>query len=245
METIQKLDPQIKYILTCLDFSCLVFFVLELLFKIKEHKLEFFKSPWSVFDFFIISIAVFPAAGSLSVLRTLRILRAFRVISVVPKLRQVISGLLTAIPGLGAVLGILLLVFYVFSVTATNFFGETYPEWFGSLGATSYTLFQVMTLESWSMGIVRPVMETHPLAWLFFLPFIFITTFTMLNLFIAVIVNAMQIETEAEATKRAEESHSERLQLLEEIRCLRKEVQQLSKVPFYKKEKDPLDQFKL
>jgi voltage-gated sodium channel len=75
---------------------------------------------------------------------------------------------------------------------ATGFFGATYPDWFGHLGNSLYTLFQVMTLESWSMGIVRPVMETHPWAWAFFLPFIIMATFTILNLFIGIIVSTMQ-----------------------------------------------------
>lgn len=228
LETVQELNLELKYILTSIDLSCLTFFILEILLKLTKERFKFFHNPWNIFDFLVISIALIPAAGPLSILRTLRILRAFRVISVIPKLRQVVSGLLASIPGLGAVLGILLVIFYVSSVTATNFFGEAHPEWFGSLGATSYTLFQIMTLESWSMGIVRPIMESHPFAWLFFIPFIFITTFTMLNLFIAVIVNAMQIETEVEATKRAQESQNERLQMLNEIRSLRNEVQKLT-----------------
>jgi voltage-gated sodium channel len=82
--------------------------------------------------------------------------------------------------------------FYVTAVMATGFFSETHPEWFGHLGLSLYTLFQVMTLESWSMGIVRPLMESHPWAWLFFVPFIVFATFTILNLFIGIIVSTMQ-----------------------------------------------------
>src|SRR5690606_2154296 len=103
-----------------------------------------------------------------------------------------------AIPGLSAIALVLLLIFYVFAVIATRLFGEAFPDWFGHLGASLYTLFQVMTLESWSMGIARPVMERYPYAWLFFMPFILVATFTMLNLFIAIIVNAMQQFNEAE-----------------------------------------------
>ncbi len=116
-------------------------------------------------------------------------------------MRRVVSALLSAIPGLSSIILVLLLIFYVFAVIATNLFASQYPEWFGSIGDSMYTLFQIMTLESWSMGIVRPMMETHPYAWAFFIPFILIATFTMLNLFIAIIVNAMQLQAEEENSK--------------------------------------------
>ena len=96
-----------------------------------------------------------------------------------------------AVPGIGAIAGLMGILFYVGAVMATTLFGERFPEWFGSLGKSLYTLFQVMTLESWSMGIVRPVMEAYPNAWLFFVPFILVSAFVMLNLFVAVIVDTM------------------------------------------------------
>jgi len=127
-----------------------------------------------------------PANGPLAVLRLLRL------ISMVPKLRFVVEALLKALPGIVSIVGLLVILFYVSAVIATGLFARDFPDWFGSLGASMYTLFQIMTLESWSMGIVRPVMESHPYAWVFFVPFILVATFTMLNLFIAVIVNTMQ-----------------------------------------------------
>ncbi|MEZ1817438.1 ion transporter, partial [Pseudomonas aeruginosa] len=80
------------------------------------------------------------------------------------------------------------IIFYIFSVMATKLFGPTFTDWFGDMGNTAYSLFQIMTLESWSMGIVRPVMEVHPNAWLFFLPFILVTTFAVMNLVVGLIV---------------------------------------------------------
>ena len=148
-------------------------------------------------------------------------------ISVVPSLKKVVSGLLAAIPGLGAVVVIIGIIFYVGAVMATKLFGGEFEAWFGSIGKSAYSLFQIMTLESWSMGIVRPVMEKFPYAWLYFLPFILVTTFTMLNLFIAVIVNAMQAETDAEAEERAELGHQERMQLFSELKELNKKIDQL------------------
>ena len=134
-----------------------------------------------------------------------------------------------AVPGLGAVAAILLLIFYVGAVMATKLFAAEFPQWFGDIWASTYSLFQIMTLESWSMGIVRPIMEKFPYAWAFFMPFILVTTFTMLNLFIAVIVNAMHAETDEAAEDRAQKGHDERLQVIEELQRLSLEVAELSK----------------
>ena len=220
LETSSGLSPESLSLLKILDRSFLAIFIAELLIKMIVTKSRFFHDPWRVFDFVIVGIACFPTSGAFSVLRSLRILRTLRMISVVPSLKNVVSGLLSAIPGLGAVVVIIGIIFYVSAVMATKLFGGEFQEWFGSIGKSAYSLFQIMTLESWSMGIVRPVMEKFPYAWLYFLPFILITTFTMLNLFIAVIVNAMQTETEA--------GHREHQQLLSELERLHKKIDQLN-----------------
>ncbi len=179
-------------LLLALDSIILAVFVVEISLRLVVHRLSFFRDPWSVFDFFVVAIALVPATGPFEVLRALRVLRVLRLLTMVPSMRKVVAGMLKAIPGLGSVGAIMCIIFYVAAVMATNLFGDQFPEWFGSIGASAYTLFQVMTLESWSMGIVRPVMEVYPYAWGFFLPFILIATFTMLNLLMAVIVNAVQ-----------------------------------------------------
>jgi voltage-gated sodium channel len=178
-----------------------VVFVIEIGLRIVGRGAAFFKDPWSVFDFSVVAIALIPAGSEYAVLRALRVLRVLRLLSMVPQMRRVVSALLAAIPGLSSIILVLILVFYVFAVMATNIFGSDHPEWFGTIGHSMYTLFQIMTLESWSMGIVRPLMQTHPYAWAFFVPFILVATFTMLNLFIAIIVNAMQSQTEQETEK--------------------------------------------
>ncbi len=174
-----------------LDALILSVFVAEIALRIYVHRLRFFTQPWSIFDFAIVGIALIPAGGPFAALRALRVLRVLRLISVIPTMRRVIEGLLSAIPGIASVAAIMLLFFYVFAVIGTHLYADTFPAWFGSLGKTMYTLFQIMTLESWSMGIVRPVMAEHPGAWAFFITYILVTTFTMLNLFIAIIVTAM------------------------------------------------------
>jgi voltage-gated sodium channel len=146
-------------------------------------------------------------------------------------MRRVVGALLSAIPGLGSIALVLLLLYYVFAVIATNLFAASYPEWFGHLGRSLYTLFQVMTLESWSMGIARPVMENFPYAWAFFVPFILVATFTMLNLFVAIIVSAMQTyeEKEHEETVAVVEQAREHIEndVHAEMQALRREIAEL------------------
>ncbi|MBK6973953.1 MAG: ion transporter [Sterolibacteriaceae bacterium] len=215
-------------LLRALDTAILAVFVVEIALRIAAHRLAFFRDPWSVFDFLVVGIALLPATGPFAVLRALRVLRVLRLLTMVPSMRRVVAGLLAAIPGLTSVIAIIAIIFYVAAVIATQLFGDRFPDWFGTLGESAYTLFQVMTLESWSMGIARPVIETYPYAWIFFVLFIMVSTFTMLNLFIAIIVNAMQSYQEAEA-KHTEAVVTARIdadtrELQSEIAALRAEI---------------------
>ena len=230
METSSPLVAQFGTLLYAFDAFALTVFCIEIGAKLIHRDIRFFKDGWNVFDFLVVAIALIPASGPLAVLRALRILRALRLLSVVPAMRRVIGSLITALPGMGSVFTIIFLVFYVAAVLATNFFAGTFPEWFGTIGASLYTLFQVMTLESWSMGIVRPVMEIHPHAWAFFVPFIMVTTFAIVNLFIGIIVDAMQSQhSEEQDTLQADnrELLAGEDTILAEIRALRAEVQAL------------------
>lgn len=217
--------------LKLLDTTALTIFVIELLLKLYAFGPRFFRNSWNVFDLIVVGIALIPASGPLSVLRALRVLRVLRLISMMPRLRFVVEALLAAVPGIAAIGGLMGLVYYVFAVIATGLFGQDFPDWFGTLGNSLYSLFQIMTLESWSMGIVRPVMEVYPWAWAFFVPFILIATFTMLNLFIAIIVNTMQSLHEEEKVETLEAirtlTHEEAAGLEVELRALRQDVGEL------------------
>lgn len=224
LETDKEILNNHKTILHIIDVAVLWVFTLEIFFKFYAYRLNFFKSGWNWFDLSIVSIAWIPATGPLTVLRALRILRVLRLLSVVPQMRRVVSALAHSIPGMGAVVGVLLIIFYVCAVLATKLFGtHTDPnmqEWFGSIGASAYTLFQIMTLESWSMGIVRPTMELFPWSGFFFIPFIIITSFAVLNLFIGIIVDAMQMaqkEPRQKDRRNIKEFTHEELQQLAEV----------------------------
>jgi len=221
-------------ILVAVDQAILAVFVVEILLRIFVHRLAFFRDPWSVFDFAVVGIALVPASGPFAVLRALRVLRVLRILTIVPSMRRVVGALLESIPGLGSIALVLMLLYYVFAVIATKLFGANFPQWFGSIGESLFSLFQIMTLESWSMGIVRPVMEIHPNAWIFFVIFILIATFTMLNLFIAIIVNAMHSFTEQETQETqlalGEARDHIEADLHREVAALRAEIAELKQL---------------
>lgn len=197
-------------LLHAIDSVILSVFTIEIILKFYAFRFSFFRQPWNIFDLSVVAIAYAPAAGPFAALRTLRILRVLRLISTIPSLRKVIEGLIKSVPGILSVAVVMLIFFYIFAVIGTFLFGAMFPEWFGSLGKTMFTLFQVMTLESWSMGIVRPVMDVYPNAWIFFVVYILTTTFTMLNLFIAIIVNSMH-------TASADSAEESRLIIRDEL----------------------------
>lgn len=224
LETDADIVAAVGPLLAALDMAILAIFTVEIAVRIYAFGPRFFRDPWSLFDLTIVVIALIPASGPFQVLRSLRILRALRLVSVMPSLRRVVGGLIAALPGMGSIMVLMLMLFYVAAVMATNLFGDSHPDWFGSLSASFYTLFQMMTLDSWSSGIVRPIMEIYPLAWLFFIPFLLLSTYAVLNLFIGVIVSAMQEETEASASADRQALHDDTATVLNEIRALRSEV---------------------
>ncbi|MCX8135019.1 MAG: ion transporter [Roseococcus sp.] len=233
LETSESLMAAHGRLLHAVDAVLLWLFTLELGLRIYAFRGRFFRDPWGLFDLAVVAIAWMPATGALSVLRALRVLRVLRLISVVPSLRVVVEAMLHALPGMGSILLLMVLIFYVFGVMATKLYGEIAPDRFGTLGESLFTLFQMMTLESWAEANVRPILEHQPLAWLFFVPFILIATFVVLNLFIGVIVDSIQTlraqreEVRAEAVAaeaRAREQSEEIAAILAELRALRAEV---------------------
>lgn len=226
LETSRSLIDATGPILPVLDHAMLAFFVVELVLRLYAHGPRFFRDPWNVFDLIVVGISVLPVAGPFVVLRALRILRVLRLVSAVPSLRRVVAGLLAAVPGMASVGALLALVIYVSAVIATNLFGTTSPDHFGNLGTTLFTLFQTMTGEAWP-DIAAEVMDSHPGAWVFFVVYILVVSFAVLNLFIAVIVSGMehQVQDELEAVGTKDDL------ILAELRALRAEVAELREQP--------------
>lgn len=212
------------------DSFVITIFTIEIILRIYVHRVSFFKDAWSLFDFFIVAISLIPTSAGFEILRVLRVFRLLRLITVVPQMKKIVMALVKVIPGMASIGALLSLIFYIFAIMATQLFGEVFPQWFGTLGETFYTLFQVMTLESWSMGIARPVMEIYPAAWVFFVTFVLIATFIMINLIIAVVVDAMaELNAEEENTITKEiQTNEEHTKI--ELAKLQVEIQELKKI---------------
>lgn len=202
LETSDRVMSLAGPVLLTIDKLCLGFFVVELLIKMYAQRRQFPRDGWNVFDFLVVAVSLVPEQAGLAVLRSLRVLRVMRMISALPSMRRVVGAMLHALPGVSSVAGIIAIVFYVGAVMSTKLFGQEFPDMFGSIGASLYTLFQVMTLEGWSEDVVRPVMEVYPHAWLFFVPFILVTTYTVINLVVGIIVGAMEDRAIEEGSKQ-------------------------------------------
>ncbi len=224
LETSQSVMATSGPLLEILDHVLLAIFVAELAARIIVHRLDFFRDPWSVFDFVVVSIALVPASENFTVLRALRVLRVLRLITAIPSLKRVVAGLLASLPGMGSILFLIGLIYYVFAVIGTKLFGLSNPDLFGTLGRSLYTLFTVMTLEGWTNDVAKPVMEHHPYGWIYLFAFIIVTTFMVLNLFIGVVVNAMQSESEKVEEVERVIVHEEAAPILAEVKGLRQEV---------------------
>ncbi|QTN36892.1 ion transporter [Cognatishimia activa] len=219
LETSATMTDSYGTLIKLVDRTCLAIFVAELLLKFYARRMAFFTNGWSMFDLVIVAASLIPGASNVSVLRAARVLRVLRVVSAAPRMRRVVEGLVLALPGIGSVFLLMGIVFYIGSVMATNLFGDAFPDWFGTLGRSGYSLFQIMTLESWSMGIVRPVMEVYPFAWLFFVPFILVTTFAVVNLLVGLMVNSMQDAHESDVDEQTGDYRKEVMARLDQIQA--------------------------
>jgi voltage-gated sodium channel len=228
IETSEAAMARFGGVLNAIDHVVIAVFVVELTARLIVQRAAFFRDGWNIFDFIVVGIALAPATAAFSVLRALRVLRLLRLVTVVPTLRRVVGGLIASLPGMGSIFLLILLVYYVFAVMAVNLYGAEFPQLFGTLPRSLFTLFTIMTLEGWVEGVVKPIMETRPYAWLFFIPFIVGTTFTVLNLFIGVIVGAMQEEHEkvakAELEAEREIIEEETAPLMRQLKEVRDEL---------------------
>jgi voltage-gated sodium channel len=220
LETIPRIEMTWGPLLNTVQGIVVAIFVLELSLKLAAIRAHFFRSAWNWFDVVVVGVSILPATEAFAALRALRAVRLLRVISVRPSLRRVVEGFLNAIPNLGSVIVLLLLILFVFALLGTRLFGGTHPELFGTLGASLFSLFTVMTLEGWN-DMAWDVMEIHRSAWIFFISFIMITTWAVLNLFIGVIVDSMQQHTRSEEAALEQKILEKQTDLAEEVRLLR------------------------
>ena len=190
-----ELNTGLKTAIDIADTIVLYIFIVELLIRLVAHGSKFFNDGWNNFDFVIIIISLAPSSGAFNVFRVFRVFRALRLVSSMPEMQRMVEAMIRSLRGIAAISWLLCIVVYVYSVMGTVLFGSggEYGEtYFGNLGLSAYSLFQIMTLESWSNGIARMIVEEQ--GWwaaAFFVSFIISTSFTFLNMFIAVFTNTM------------------------------------------------------
>ena len=206
-----------------LDQICLGVFVAEIVLKLVAYGRRFPRDPWNVFDFLIVAVSFVPDMGMFSSLRLFRVLRVFKLISGVRHMRVILSAIVRAIPGVTWASMLLGLIYYVYGIIATNLYGEAFPDWFGDLGKSCYSLFQIMTLESWSMGIARPVINEFPHAWIFFVSYILFSSFIVLNIVVGIVLNSISESEKNEPKDKRSEAPS-RDELYEEITKLKSQL---------------------
>ena len=201
-----NISPWLKQALVYFDFFALSVYTIEAIIKITAYRRNYFTDAWNIFDFSILLICLIPT-GLIAfpvqvarILRVLRVFRIFRLVSAFKQMRIIIEAIARAIPSVFWTAFLLVIVYYIFAVIGTVMFGKDFPDWFGHLGRSFYTLFQIMTLESWSMGIARPVMEVYPWAWAYFVPFVMISAFIIVNVVVGIVLDTIG-QTRVEADK--------------------------------------------
>lgn len=206
----------------------LAVFVIELSLRLYGHGPRFFRDGWNVFDLLVVGLALVPALGALSVLRALRGLRVLRLASLFPSARHVATGLLAALPRLGAVIVVAVLLAVVMTVSSVGLFGTARPAEFGDFGAAAGFLVSLLGGDGWA--VVADLMTSSPAAWIFFgaMP---VVGLTMVGLVIAVIVAAFQEDNRVDVNERLQQEMADQARyealILEEVRALRREVSEL------------------
>jgi voltage-gated sodium channel len=195
METSPALLAEYGGLLHALNDVILALFVLEALAKmgaVAPDLRRYFGDGWNLFDFTVVVLSLIPATGEFAlVARLVRILRVLRLVSAVPQLRLIVATLVRSIPGMGHVIALLGIIFYVYAVAGYHLFHEVDAERWGSLGTALLTLFRIVTLEGWT-EVMYDAMQTQPHAWIYFVSFVLLGTFIAMNLFIAVIINNLE-----------------------------------------------------
>jgi len=177
---------------------------------------KYFGNGWNLFDFSIVVLSLIPASGEFAMLaRLARLLRVLRLISVIPELRIIVATLVKSIPSMGNIMLLMSIIFYIYAVAGYHLFHQHDPTHWSSLGNSLLTLFRIVTLEDWT-DVMYTAMELHPLMWIYFVSFVVVGTFVVINLFIAVVINNLD-EAKADRLRELDDptSHGE---LLNELR---------------------------
>ena len=219
-----EINSTLNQLVLGLDTFITLFFLFEVSIRLiaEPRTLDFFKKGWNVFDFVIVVTSMLPVDGNDTVLlaRVLLIFRVLRLISVIPELRVLINSLLKALPRMGYIALLMLIIFYIYAAIGSFIFGTINPVLWGNISIAMLTLFRVSTFEDWT-DVMYETMDVYPLSWIFYLTFIFLTAFVFLNMMIGVVLDAMQRE-QNQYDRERDDSEAD------EVHYIKAEMDQLS-----------------
>lgn len=237
MMTSNALMAKYANIMNLLCNICVWIFTVELGIKLYVYKKHFFKDGWNIFDFIIVAISWIPTGGvfsSFRVFRILRTLRALRLITQLEKLRVIVQAIIDSIPNVSWACVLLLIIFYIFAIMGTTLYGHDFPSEFGTLGKSLFTMFQLTTLEAWP-DIARGIMEKYSFSWLYFVSFILISSFIVMNVIVGVVVNAIsEISEDVKKEKQKKALKDSDLEL--ELMNLKEQIQKVENLIELRKE---------
>jgi voltage-gated sodium channel len=228
-----QIPDGIMQLVKWLDLAITIIFLIEITIRFiaEENKKRFFHSGWNVFDTLIVVVSLIPIDDSEMALigRLVRIFRVLRMISIIPELRMLLNSLLRAMPQLGYVLLLMFIIFYIYAAVGATFFATINPELWGDISISLLTLFRIMTFEDWT-DVMYETMDVHPLSWIYYLTFIFLTAFAFLNMVIGIVVNVLEDEHAKERAAQDEADGKITMdELAAEIRSLKVMLEQQRK----------------
>jgi voltage-gated sodium channel len=176
-------------------------FVVELLLRIGSYGRRpqgFFRNGWNVFDFVVIAAAFLPGVrDSSTLLRLARLLRVVRIVRLLPDLRVLLQGVVRSLPPLFSMTLLVTLLLFVYGMIGWLLFGDALPGDWGNIGVAMLTLFVMLTLENFP-AYMDAGMSVHPWAWIYFVTFVLIAAFMVLNVLIGIVLNSMEEAREIE-----------------------------------------------
>ena len=192
-----QLPSWVKPLIDGLDLLITLIFLVEISIRFlgEPQKRAFFRNGWNVFDTLIVFISLIPIddTDSALVARLVRVFRVLRMVSIVPELRLLLNSIISALPRLGYVAALIFIIFYIYAAAGSLFFDRINPELWGNISIAMLTLFRVMTFEDWT-DVMYETMDVYPWSWIFYLTFIFLTTFAFLNMVIGIVVSVLEEE---------------------------------------------------
>jgi len=221
-----SIDASWKETIYLLELVVLAFFCVEIVMRIgaEGHKpVLFFKDPWNVFDLVIVLLCFFPLSNKfLFLLRLARVLRTLRIFRAFPKLKAIINGMFNSLSSVLYVVLLLAALIYVYAIVGVTMFASIDPKSFGSIPIAFFTLFQILTLESWNV-IMIPVVNAFPVGGpIFFVSFIVIGAMLVMNLFLGVIITNMS-KAMRDAEEIQERTNEEKI--LEKVGAIEKQLE--------------------